>query len=150
MRTRNYSNGVREFAAWADAMNRSFGRSGYPYDYARSGGSNGESKLSLPVDIWASDTAYHIAAYLPGLDPENVEIIFEDDTLTIRGELPGVEEDAKFVRRELYRGAFERTLSFNVPVNADAIEATFKHGLLTLNVPKAEEILPKQIKIQTV
>ena len=53
------------------------------------------------------------------------------------------------MRRELYHGAFERTVTFSVAVNADAIEATFKHGLLTLIVPKAEEVLPKQIKIQT-
>ena len=149
MRTRTYSNGMREFAALADAVNRSFERSGLPYDYARNGGSDGESKFSLPVDIWAADDAFHIAAYLPGVDPENVEITLEGDKLTIRGELPAVDEDVKVVRRELYHGAFERTLTFNVAVNADAIEAAFKHGLLTLNVPKAQEVLPKQIKIQT-
>ena len=149
MQTRTYSNGMREFAAFADAVNRSMGRSGLPYDYARNGGSNGETKFSLPVDIWAAEDAFHIAAYLPGVDPENVEITFETDKLTIRGELPAVDEELKFVRRELYHGAFERTVTFSVAVNADAIEATFKHGLLTLNVPKAEEVLPKQIKIQT-
>lgn len=145
MRTRTYSNGLREFAALADAMNRNFG----VYDYARNGGSNGESKFNLPVDIWTSDNAFHIAAYLPGVDPENVDITFEGDKLTIRGQLPAAQEDVEYVRRELYHGSFERTLNFNVAVNADAIEATFKHGLLTLNVPKADEVLPKQIKIQT-
>ena len=59
-----------------------------------------------------------------------------------------VANDAKFIRRELYHGSFERTLSFNGEVNADDISATFKQGVLTLDVPKAEEVLPKQIKIQ--
>lgn len=148
MRTRVYSNGMRDLTALANAMNRNAGRFSDAYDYAGNGGSNGETKYRLPVDIWASDNAYHIAAYLPGVDPDAVDITFENDSLTIRGELPGVDEEAKFVRRELYHGSFERTLNFNVPVNADAIEATFQHGVLTLNVPKAEEILPKQIKVQ--
>lgn len=146
MRTRVYPNNVRDLAALANAMNRNFGRSAY--DYAANGGSNGEGKYRLPVDVWTSDNAYHIAAFLPGVDPENVDITFENDTLTIRGEMPAADEETQFVRRELFRGAFERTLSFNVAVNSDAIEATFKHGVLTLVVPKAEEVLPKQIKVQ--
>ena len=148
MRARVNTNGMRDFAALANAVNRNIGRFGYQYDYATNGGSNGENKFRLPVDIWTSDNAFHISAYLPGMDPEAVEITFESDNLTIRGEMPAVDEEADFVRRELFHGAFERTLSFNVAVNSDAIEATFRHGVLTLDVPKAEEVLPKQIKIQ--
>jgi HSP20 family protein len=148
MRTRLDSNDLRAYAAAANAFNRGFGRFGHPYDYASNGGSNGEGKYRLPVDIWTSDNAYHISAYLPGVAAEDVEITFENDILTIRGELPSVEEEQEFVRRELFHGAFERTLTFNVPVNSDAIEATFQNGVLTLSVPKADEVLPKQIKIQ--
>ncbi len=171
MRTRTYPTTMRDFAALANAMNRNANRYGMSYDYASNGGSNGKSKLSLPVDIWATEDAFHIAAYLPGVDPEAVEITFSEDKLTISGAFPAQfgseaeegsesaeessEENAevetkhvKYVRNELYHGSFERTLNFNVPVNADSIEATFKHGVLTLDVPKADEILPKQIKIQ--
>lgn len=148
MRTRAHSNGMRDLVNYANAMSRNAGRYATPYDYAASGGSNGETKYRLPVDIWTSESAYHIAAYLPGVDPEAVDIVFENDSLTIRGEMPAAEEGAAYVRRELFHGAFERTLNFNVPVNSDAIEATFKHGVLTLVVPKAEEILPKQIKVR--
>ncbi len=49
----------------------------------------------------------------------------------------------------MYHGGFERQLTFNVPVNPDAIEAVFDNGVLTLTVPKAEDIKPKQIKIQS-
>ena len=131
--------------------------------------------VTAAVDIWTSEKAYHISAYLPGVNPEDVEITFEGENLTIRGSFPGfesttdeavneegaevasednVEESAdssdnvKYIRRELFHGSFERTLNFNVPVNSDEISATFKQGVLTLDVPKAEEILPKQIKIQ--
>ena len=66
--------------------------------------------------------------------------------MTIRGRYPEVEE-AEFVTRELFNGEFERRLTFNVPVNVDDIEATFENGVLTLSVPKAEEVRPKQIKV---
>jgi HSP20 family protein len=69
--------------------------------------------------------------------------------LLIRGQLPAAPEGAEFLKRELYHGAFVRRLSFNVPVDADKIEAHFHNGLLTLSIPKAEAIKPKQIKIQT-
>jgi HSP20 family protein len=69
--------------------------------------------------------------------------------LYIRGKLPAMPEGAEFIKRELYHGTFARRLSFNVPVDADRIEANFHNGLLTLTIPKAEAVKPKQIKIQT-
>ena len=153
MRARTYNGNMRDFAAWNDAMNRAIGRTWYPYDYARNGGStggdSGPSRATLPLDVWANEESFMIRAYLPGVDPENVEITFEGDELKLRGQFPAFEEDVEYIKRELYHGAFERTLSFNVSVNADGIEAKFKSGLLTLIVPKAEEIRPKHIKVQT-
>lgn len=151
MNTRTYNDVVRDFTAWSDAMNRVLGRQAY--DYAANGGSktgNGgaPAKSRLPIDVWATDEAFFVNAYLPGVDPEAVTVTFEGDQLTISGELPAAEEGTNFVRRELYRGAFERQLTFNVPVEVDGIEATFQHGLLTLSIPKAEAVKPKQIKVQ--
>ena len=154
MRTRNHYSIARDFTNWTDAMNRTYGHPGHPYDYARNGGNdgqeNGERRMRLPLDVLATEDSFQILAYLPGVDPENVEITVEGDELSIRGELPQVEEDTHYVRRELFHGTFERRLNFNVAVNVDAIEANFKNGLLTLTVPKAEEIRPKHIKVQTV
>lgn len=147
----NYNTAIRDFATMADAMNRIFERSVAPYDYAGNGGSNREESgrlMRLPVDAWANDDGYTITAYLPGINPDDVEITFESDELTIRGGFPAVDEERQYLKRELYHGPFERRLAFNVPVNADNIEATFEAGVLTLFVPKAEEVRPKQIKIQ--
>ena len=77
-----------------------------------------------------------------------VEITFEGEELTIRGSFQPQPENVEYLKRELYHGGFERRLTFNVPVNADAIEATYEMGVLTLRVPKAEAIKPKQIKVQ--
>jgi HSP20 family protein len=152
MRVRTYNDLLRDFATWADAMNRTFG----PYDYTANGGSNDETTsqpitpqaVRLPLDVWTTPEAFHLRAYVPGVNPEDVEITIEKDELTIRGALPAAEEGATWLKRELFHGSFERRLSFNVPVNVDAIEAHFSNGLLTLTVPKAEAVRPKQIKVQ--
>jgi HSP20 family protein len=154
MRTRNYNDIVREFVTVADAMNRAF--DSRPYDYARNGGSSeagsqaapAQRVTRLPIDAYATEEAFVLTAYLPGVNPEEVEILFEGEELTIRGSFQPQPENVEFLKRELYHGGFERRLTFNVPVNADAIEATYELGVLTLRVPKAEAIKPKQIKVQ--
>ncbi|MBK8050478.1 MAG: Hsp20/alpha crystallin family protein [Anaerolineales bacterium] len=148
MRTSNYNVFMRDFANAADVMNRMF--DARSYDYARNGGSNGETErpTRLPLDAYATEDAFVMHAYLPGVKPEDVEITFEGEELTIRGKFQPISENVEYVRSELYHGAFERRLTFNVPVNGDGIEATFENGVLTLSVPKAEAIKPKQIKVQ--
>ena len=148
MRTNSYNQMVRDFVNMTDAMNRTV--AGRPYDYARNGGLNGEATrvARLPIDAYSTDDAFVLTAYVPGVNPEDVEITFEGEELTIRGSFQALPEEVNFIKRELYHGSFERKLNFNVPVNADAIEATYSNGVLSLRVPKAEEIKPKQIKVQ--
>jgi HSP20 family protein len=158
MRIRTYKNPVND-ALWNDVVNRFFN---LPYDYTRSGGSNGAGngmsngdsapstqETLLPIDVWATADVFQVNAYLPGVNPEDVEITFEGDELLIRGKLPAAPEGADFIKSELYHGTFVRRLNFNVAVDAERIEAHFTNGLLTLTIPKAEAIKPKQIKIQT-
>jgi len=148
MRTNSYNQMVRDFVSMTDAMNRAV--AGRPYDYARNGGHNGEVArvARLPIDAYSTDEAFVLNAYVPGVNPEDVEITFEGEELTIRGSFQALPEEVSFIKSELYHGSFERKLNFNVPVNADAIEATYSNGVLSLRVPKAEEIKPKQIKVQ--
>lgn len=150
MRANSHNSTVRDFVSMADALNRMF--EAQPYDYSRNGGSNDEvvrqRTLRLPLDAYATDEAFVLTAYLPGVNPEDVEITFEGEELSLKGNFQPLPENVSFLKRELFHGAFERRLTFNVPVNADAIEATYEQGLLTLRVPKAEAIKPKQIKVQ--
>ncbi|MCB0132686.1 MAG: Hsp20/alpha crystallin family protein [Caldilineaceae bacterium] len=150
MAAKTYNTMVRDFVSMADAMNRMLDVR--PYDYTRNGGHNGEDApkrvMRLPVDAWVGEEAFTLQAFLPGVNPEDVEITFEGEELAVRGHFPQAAEDLDFLKRELYHGDFERRLTFNVPVDADKIEATFENGVLTLVVPKAEAIRPKQIKIQ--
>jgi HSP20 family protein len=85
---------------------------------------------------------------VPGVNPEDVEIVLAEDDLTIRGKFPPLLEGVDYIKRELYHGGFERRVTFNVPVDAEKIEATYSQGVLTLRVPKAEAVKPKQIKVQ--
>jgi HSP20 family protein len=152
MRIRTYNNLANEAELWTNVMNRFFNN--VAYDYSRNGGSNGSSTAEaqqetlLPLDVWATAEAFQVNTYLPGVNPEDVEITFEADELTIRGKFPTAPEGTEFIKRELFHGSFARRLSFNVPVDADHIEAHFQNGLLTLTIPKAEAVKPKQIKIQ--
>jgi HSP20 family protein len=105
--------------------------------------------LYLPVDAYETDNEIVVNASLPGMKPDEVEITFEAETVTIKGETKPPIENVNYVIRERCFGLFARTLTFNVPVQADKAEATFENGVLTLTVPKAEEVRPRQIKVKT-
>ena len=84
---------------------------------------------------------------MPGLKPEDVEITIEGDTLTIKGEFKGPLNNVNYLIQERAYGTFTRTLRLNLPVQADKAEATFENGVLTLVIPKQEEIKPRTIQI---
>jgi HSP20 family protein len=108
-----------------------------------------DSRLALPIDAYATDEDIVITAAIPGIDPSAVEITIEGDSLTIRGELKGPMENVNYLLQERPYGSFSRTLRLNVPVQADKAEASFEKGVLTLTIPKQEEIKPKTIKVIT-
>ena len=102
----------------------------------------------LPVDVHTTPESFVIQADVPGVKPEDVNVTIEGDTLTIKATLPEPLEDVEYSLRERSSGDFERTLHFNIPVQADAAEATFENGVLTLVVPKADVVKPKRIAIK--
>ena len=103
----------------------------------------------LPVDAYTTPDSFVIQSNLPGVKPEDVVITVEDDTLTIKAELPRLAEDVEYAIQERSVGEYERTLRFNVPVDAEGSEATFENGVLTLTIPKAEEAKPRRIEVKT-
>jgi HSP20 family protein len=109
----------------------------------------GERVMSFPMDLQASADEYTLAAMLPGLDAEEVDLQFNNGVLTISGEYKDnrIENDEYFFS-ELPVGKFSRAIEFNEPVQHDKISASMKKGLLTVRIPKAEEAKPKSIKIK--
>lgn len=109
--------------------------------------SGGELRCELPIDVYATDEELVITAAVPGVNPSDVEITIEGDTLTIRGEMPSPMENVDYIAQERPYGRFQRTLRLNIPVQSDKAEATFDKGVLTLVVPKQEEIKPRTIRV---
>jgi HSP20 family protein len=93
----------------------------------------GEGQL-VPVDVFATDDEIVVQAILPGVKPEEVDITMEANVLL----------------REIRRGRFIRTLNLPTGLEPDKAKATFEDGVLTLRIPKAEQMKPRQIKISPV
>jgi HSP20 family protein len=108
--------------------------------------------LSLPLDVRTTPDALVVEAALPGIKPEDVEITVENGTLTISGksaEERQTEEGSHLVR-EIRRGSFSRSVTLPTGLEPDKATARFEHGMLTLEIPKAEQVKPRQIRISPV
>jgi len=102
-----------------------------------------------PVDIYENENDIVLKAELPGIDPKDVEVKVEDNTLYLKGERKFEKEvkDENYHRIERSYGSFARSFSLPNSINAEKVKAEFKDGLLTLTLPKREEAKPKTIKI---
>ena len=109
-----------------------------------------ERVYRLPMDAYETEESIVLTASVPGLRPEDMDITLDGDTLIIRGEVNGLQEDVKYLLRERFHGKFERRLAINLPVDIQRAEATFDHGVLTLVLPKAEEAKPRRIEVKAV
>jgi HSP20 family protein len=101
------------------------------------------------VDVVEDAEGLHLLVYLPGVDPERVEVVAEEGVLSVKAERPFErKENATYHRLEGPYGIFAR--SFNIPNTFDLsrVQARFRHGVLHLLVPRAEETKPKKIQVQ--
>jgi HSP20 family protein len=135
----------REVVTLREAMDRLF-EDNYG-GQRRMAENGGERRFRLPVDAYVTGEEIIVLANMPGVKPEDVEILLEGDTLTIRGQRPAPLQNVNYVLQERTHGFFQRTLSINVPVDADRAEAKFENGVLILTIPKAEAARPKQIQV---
>ncbi|MCP4426947.1 MAG: Hsp20/alpha crystallin family protein [Chloroflexi bacterium] len=104
---------------------------------------------SLALDVAETEDGYIVKASVPGINPDDLEITLEDNVLTVKGEVENNEEIEKeqYHLRERRYGSFSRSIKFPVLVNGDDVAASYNQGVLTLDVPKAEEVKPKRIAI---
>ena len=91
-----------------------------------------------------------VKAALPGVQPDEVDIAIDGDTLTISGAFKADEESegTEYHRRELHVGAFERALRLPERFETEQATAAFENGILTLTIPKVEQAQVKHIKVQ--
>ena len=108
----------------------------------------GDGQL-VPMDVVASDGEIVVEAILPGVKPDEVDITVEGNALTIAGDTTSATSQAEgsVLLKEIRRGRFSRTLTLPDGLEPDKATATFEDGVLTLRIPKAEQVKPRQIKI---
>lgn len=134
----------RGAATLQEQVNRSFGNV-----LERSDGESNLTSWAPAVDIYETEHELVVNADLPEVDPKDLDIRVENNILTIRGERKFEKKvnEENYLRVERVYGAFSRSFSLADTVNSEAIKADYRHGVLTLTVPKREEAKPKQIKV---
>lgn len=105
----------------------------------------------LALDVAEDEDEYVVKASIPGINPDDLEITFSNNTLTIKGEVKEDKEleQAHYHLRERRYGSFARSVTLPAGIEADKIEASYEAGVLKLRLPKVEEVRPKKIAIKS-
>jgi len=104
----------------------------------------------LALDVVEKGDEFVVKASVPGVNPDDIEVTFTNNVLTIKGEIKKDEESKndRYYMRERRYGTFSRSISLESRINTDKIQANYDHGVLTLRLPKAEEVKPRRIAIR--
>ena len=143
-----------DFVLLRDAMNQLLQDSFVPSGGARYGWSSGSRTMARPVplDLYATPDEAVVIAAVPGMSPENLEITYSGNTLTLSGTVPSAAESeqgqsATWYLHELWSGQFQRTVTLPFEVDPAQAQATFEHGIVRIRLPKAEWAKPQKIAI---
>ena len=137
---------VREMMTLREAMDRLFDDA-----FTRPLSLSGNTWSIPAVDMYQTDNEVVVKAALPGIKADEVQLNVTGEVLTIKGETKQeneTKEKAYHIREQRW-GTFERSLVLPTEVVADKAKADFENGILTITLPKAEEVKPKTINIKT-
>lgn len=102
------------------------------------------------IDMYQTDDEIVVKAALPGIKAEEVQINVTGEVLTLKGEMKqeeDIKEKAWHIHEQRY-GSFERSVALPTDVVADKAKAEFENGILTITLPKAEEVKPRTITVK--
>ncbi len=101
------------------------------------------------INIWENMQSAVVAAELPGIDVEKIDIEVTGDILTLSGtnQIETLKEGETYLRQERDRSGFKRKIQLSFPVDPKKVEAHYEKGILSITLPRLEESLPKKIKI---
>jgi len=99
------------------------------------------------LEVSETDGEIKITAEVPGLEEKDIEVLLQDNVLTLRGEKKAETEDKDRQFSERYYGRFERRIPIQVEVDEDKVNASFKNGLLTVTMPKTQQAQAKAKRI---
>jgi len=134
----------RELHRLQSEMDRLFGR------YSNSGPQFGASVYPA-VNIWEDDDHLYVEAELPGVELDDLEIyVTGGNQLSLKGQRkqPAL-ENGMWHRQERGLGTFARIIELSVDVISDEVSAEFKHGVLTITLPKSEDVKPRRIEVKS-
>jgi HSP20 family protein len=109
-----------------------------------------ESRWIPAVDISENDGSLFVDVEIPGMKKEDIKVSLEKNVLSLKGEKKQEKEvkEENYHRWERSYGSFVRSFELPMPVQADKIKANYRDGVLHVELPKAEEIKPKEIPIE--
>lgn len=113
-------------------------------------GTSGINRWTIALDVIETASQFIVKASLPGVDPDEIDVSFVDDTLIIKGELKEYEakEGDRYHLRERRFGKYERALELPKQIDRDNIQAHYASGVLTLMLPKSEEAKAKRVVVK--
>ena len=144
----------QDFVLLRDAMQQMLQESFVASGGSRYGWSSSAQAMARPLalDVYATPDEAVVIAAVPGMNPENLEITYTDNTLTLSGTVPSWAEseqgqNATWYLHELWSGQFQRTVTLPFEVDPAQAQATFEHGIVRITFPKAEWAKPQKIAI---
>lgn len=144
----NIWNPFQEMESLLDRYNQS---RGHPLSRGENEGAVTLADWSPTVDIEESDESYLIKADLPGVGKEDISVTFDKGVLGIQGEKKGQKEfednGGKRHRTERFSGRFARYFTLPSEIRPDDIDAAYRDGVLSLLIPKANEVKPESIEV---
>ncbi len=110
----------------------------------------GPRRFLPPADIRETEKAVELHVDMPGVDPNAIEIKLDGNLLTISASREALrdEKEGEWVRQERAWGLFGRTFTVPETIDGSKPDATYKHGVLTVVLPKKEAVLPKTFKVK--
>jgi len=107
--------------------------------------------MGFPLDVIENDKEYLVKASMAGFDPEKLEITYDNNVLSIKGEINEENEETnegKYHVREMRSGTFFRSISMPQQIDQNAISADSDNGILTVHLPKRPEVQPRKVEVK--
>jgi HSP20 family protein len=104
-----------------------------------------------PVNVWSGERGLRVHSWLPGFEKDDIDVSVVGDTLTLRGSRAenSLKEGETYHRQERGSGKFVRTFQLPFQVEADAVKASFRNGVLEIELPRAAAEQPRKIAVTT-
>jgi HSP20 family molecular chaperone IbpA len=107
-----------------------------------------DKPLYVPrFDIWETDDELVLCGDLPGVQPDGVDIRFENRELVIHGKVEPRNEQAQYVYQEYGMGDYRRSFTIGEAIDSTKIAANMRDGVLTVHLPKSDQMKPRRIKV---